>query len=116
MSDLLKIEESRPTPIDPAKFEEASADAKRAHIDRERPDIIYDFSNNPDSLPQKNPNSEILQKSPPSKSPAKTVSNMFSQHISPSVLNTNSTKTSSKNIPQSRFTKESHKILSGPDF
>ena len=42
-SDLLRIEESRPTLIDPAKFGEAFADAKRAHIDRERQDIINDF-------------------------------------------------------------------------
>ena len=35
-SDLLKIEEGRPALCDPAKFEEALADAKRVHIDIER--------------------------------------------------------------------------------
>ena len=49
-SDLLKIEEGKPTLSDPATFEEAFADAKRAHIDRGRQDIVNDFSKKPRSL------------------------------------------------------------------
>ena len=47
-SDLLKIEEGKPTLSDPATFEEAFAGAKRAHIDRERQDIINDYPKKPE--------------------------------------------------------------------
>ena len=52
-SDLLIISDGKPTLRNPARFEEVFAEAKRAHIDRERQDIISDFANKPDSLPQK---------------------------------------------------------------
>ena len=60
-SDLLKIEDGKPTLSDPASFEEAFADAKRAHIDGERQDIINDFPTILSLSLKKNPNSQITQ-------------------------------------------------------
>ena len=49
-SALLDVVESKPTLKDPQAFEEVFADAKRAHINRERPDILNEFYNLPDNL------------------------------------------------------------------
>ena len=51
---LLAVVDGCPALRDPSAFEEAFASAKRQHIEKERLDIINDFSNKPDSLPQKN--------------------------------------------------------------
>ena len=52
-SNLLQIVDGCPALRDPPAFEEAFAEAKRQHIDRERQEIINDFANKPDCLPQK---------------------------------------------------------------
>jgi len=52
-SSLLHIVDGCPALRDPATFEEAFAEAKREHVDRERQEIINDFATKPDCLPPK---------------------------------------------------------------
>ena len=63
-SELLDIVEGRPALRDPQAYEEVFAEAKRAHINRERQEILDDFPTNQIVSLKKSPNSKTTRKRP----------------------------------------------------